>query len=195
MQLWDNPPLQTLPSSNSCLSPPCLVDFSSTCELAEPLVLVCSVASAVSDSLQPYGLEPTRFCCAWDPSNKNTRVGFPALLQSTGKLTRRFLTWAPDITFLIIYLLQVPVSGSPLLGTQISWCPVSISLIRKTRNSSERYPVKTECKRERDTIVEASEASQRTGASLHKEKPVWSREMLSNHVFLCKPWNEIFSNC
>ena len=152
-------------------------------------VHVCSAASAVSDSLQPYGLEPTRFCCAWDPSNKNTGVGFPALLQSTGKLTRRFLTWAPDITFLIIYLLQVPVSGSPLLGTQISWCPVSISLIRKTRNSSERYPVKTECKRERDTIVEASEVSQRTGTSLHRE------ELLSGLVFLCEPCNEIFSVC
>ena len=38
LQLWDNPPLQTLPSSNTGIFPPCLVDFSGTWELAEPLV-------------------------------------------------------------------------------------------------------------------------------------------------------------
>lgn len=67
-------------------------------------------------------------------------------------------------------------------------------MLRKARNSSERYPVKTEGRRERDTIVEALEALQSTGASLHREeKPVWQREMPSDHVFLCGPCNEIFS--
>ena len=71
---------------------------------------------------------------------------------------------------------------------------MSICLIRVDRNSSERYPVKTGGGRERDTIVEASEASERTGTSLHrKEKPCWGREMLSGHVFLCGSCNEIFS--
>jgi len=47
--------------------------------------------------------------------------------------------------------------------------------------------------RKRDTIVEASEASERTGTSLHREeKPCWGRGMLSGHVFLCGPCNEIF---
>ena len=33
------------------------------------------------DSLQPYGLEPTRLLCPWDSPSKNTRVGCYALLQ------------------------------------------------------------------------------------------------------------------
>ena len=35
----------------------------------------------MSDSLQPYGLWPTRFLCPWDSPGKNTGVGYHALLQ------------------------------------------------------------------------------------------------------------------
>ena len=35
----------------------------------------CSVASVMSDSLQPYGLQPTRFLCPWGSPGKNTGVG------------------------------------------------------------------------------------------------------------------------
>ena len=42
---------------------------------------VCSVASVVSDSLSPYGLQPARFLCQWDSPDKNTGVGCHALLQ------------------------------------------------------------------------------------------------------------------
>ena len=41
----------------------------------------CSVASIMSDSLQPYGLQPARLLCAWGSLGKNTRVGSHALLQ------------------------------------------------------------------------------------------------------------------
>ena len=41
----------------------------------------CSVASVVSDSLQPYRPQSTRLLCLWDPPGKNTRVGCHALLQ------------------------------------------------------------------------------------------------------------------
>ena len=42
---------------------------------------VSSVPSAVSDSVQPQGLEPARLLCAWDSPGKNTTVGHHALLQ------------------------------------------------------------------------------------------------------------------
>ena len=35
----------------------------------------------MSDSLQPYGLKPTRLLCPWDSLGKNTGVGCHALLQ------------------------------------------------------------------------------------------------------------------
>ena len=41
----------------------------------------CSVASVMSDSLQPYGLLPTRLLCPWDSPSKNTGVCCHALLQ------------------------------------------------------------------------------------------------------------------
>ena len=37
--------------------------------------------SVVSDSLQPHGLQPTRFLCPWDSLGKNTGVGSHSLLQ------------------------------------------------------------------------------------------------------------------
>ena len=41
----------------------------------------CSVASFVSDSLWPHGLEPARLLCPWNSPSKDTRVGCHALLQ------------------------------------------------------------------------------------------------------------------
>ena len=41
----------------------------------------CKVTSLVSDSLQPYGLRPSRLLCPWDFPDKNTGVGGHALLQ------------------------------------------------------------------------------------------------------------------
>ena len=37
--------------------------------------------SFVSDTLQPYGLQPTRLLCPWDSPGKNTEVGSHSLLQ------------------------------------------------------------------------------------------------------------------
>ena len=42
---------------------------------------VCYVASVVSDSLRPYGLQPDRLLCPWDSAGKNTGEGCLALLQ------------------------------------------------------------------------------------------------------------------
>ena len=41
----------------------------------------CLVVSIVSDSVQPYGLQPTRLLCPWDSPGRNTGVGCRALLQ------------------------------------------------------------------------------------------------------------------
>ena len=40
-----------------------------------------SKSSVMSNSLQPYGLQPTRLLCPWDSPGKNTGVGRRALLQ------------------------------------------------------------------------------------------------------------------
>ena len=37
------------------------------------------VTSTLSDSLQPFGLQPSRLLCPWDSLEKKTRVGFPCL--------------------------------------------------------------------------------------------------------------------
>ena len=41
----------------------------------------CQVASVVSDSVRPYGQQPTRLLCPWDSLGKNTGVGCHFLLQ------------------------------------------------------------------------------------------------------------------
>ena len=44
-------------------------------------VYECLLASVVSDSLRPYGLQPARLLCPWNSPGKNTGVGCHALLQ------------------------------------------------------------------------------------------------------------------
>ena len=41
----------------------------------------CQVASVVSDSVRPHGLQPTRLLHPWDSLGKNTGVGCHFLLQ------------------------------------------------------------------------------------------------------------------
>ena len=43
--------------------------------------LCCQVASVVSDSVRPHGLQPTRLFHPWDSPGKNTGVGCHFLLQ------------------------------------------------------------------------------------------------------------------
>ena len=47
-----------------------------------PLICCCcQVASVVSDSVRPHGLQPTRLLCPWDSPGKNTGVGCHFLLH------------------------------------------------------------------------------------------------------------------
>ena len=50
---------------------------------SENISIVCvhAVSPVVSDSVRPYGLQPTRLLCPWDTAGKNTGVGCHALLQ------------------------------------------------------------------------------------------------------------------
>ena len=41
----------------------------------------CQVASVMSDSVRPHGLQPTRLPCPWDSPGKNTGLGCHFLLQ------------------------------------------------------------------------------------------------------------------
>ena len=45
----------------------------------------CLVASVMSDSVQPYGLQPARHLCPWDSLGGSTGVGCYALLQETSQ--------------------------------------------------------------------------------------------------------------
>ena len=44
-------------------------------------VRACSTSSVMSNSLKPYGLQPTRLLCPWNSPGKDTRVGSHSLLQ------------------------------------------------------------------------------------------------------------------
>ena len=44
-------------------------------------VYMC-VRLVISDSLQPFGLEPARLLCPWDFSDKNTGVEVPQMYRS-----------------------------------------------------------------------------------------------------------------
>ena len=45
-------------------------------------MLFCQIASVVSDSVRPHGLQPTRLLHPWDSPGKNSGVGCHFLLQS-----------------------------------------------------------------------------------------------------------------
>ena len=60
-----------------------LIDFQiiDCYNIANESMHVCLVASVVSDSLQPHGLQPTRLLSPWNSPGKNTGVGCHVLLQ------------------------------------------------------------------------------------------------------------------
>ena len=59
------------------------------CVCARVCVCTC-VCSVISNSLQPYGLQPTMLLCPWDSPGKNTGVDSHYLLQQT------FLTYGSN---------------------------------------------------------------------------------------------------
>ena len=73
------------------------------------ITLMCSVASGMPYSLQPYGQQLTRLLCPWDFPGKNTRVGCHFLLQGI------FLTQGSNPCLLHWQADSLPLShqGSP----------------------------------------------------------------------------------
>ena len=76
-------------------------------------VRVCSVASVMSNSLQPYELLPPRLLCPWDSPGKNTGLGGCA--PSSGDLLTQ--GWNPCFLHLLLYRRRIlyhwATQGSP----------------------------------------------------------------------------------
>ena len=96
--------------------------------------------SAVSDSLQPRGLQPTRLLCPWDFPGKSTEVGCHCLLQGI------FLTQGLNLGLLYWQVNSLPLNnqGSPKLSSG----PILIMGVLKSRQPSLGVP------RERNVSVE-----------------------------------------
>ena len=73
-------------------------------------VCACSVASVPSDSLQRYGLQPTRLLCPWDSPGKKTGVGLPC--PPPGDLPRPGIEPASPPS---------PASAGGFLTTSVTW--------------------------------------------------------------------------
>ena len=73
-------------------------------------VHACQVASVVSASLQPHGLQPFRLLCPWDSPGKNTGMGCHALLQGI------FLTQELNLCLLCLLALE-----EGFLTTSATW--------------------------------------------------------------------------
>ena len=82
----------------------------------------------MSNSLQLYGLQPTRLLCPWDSPGKNTRVGCHALLQGI------FLTQGSNLS--LSRLLHWQVDSLPPAPLQFSRSVVSNSLRPHERQAS-----------------------------------------------------------
>jgi len=104
---------------------------------------VCVSCSAMSNSLQPHGLQPASLLCPWDSAGKNTGVGRHSLFQGIsptqglnlgllhcgqilyhlshqGGLTLQHICWIPDLILqhICVYLVCV---HDPFCMTAYLW--------------------------------------------------------------------------
>ena len=82
-------------------------------------MLSCSV---VSDSVRPYGQQPTRLLCPLDSLGKNTGVGCHFLLQMTGGFSHFGSLWAKRMAGDLPTELNFCFSPSEYTGECTSWC-------------------------------------------------------------------------
>ena len=80
--------------------------------------VVCVSCSILSGSLQPHGLQPTRFFCPWNSPGKNNGVAWHTLLQGI------FLTKGsnPGLPHCRQILYHLRPQGNPLHCTLV--CPI-----------------------------------------------------------------------
>ena len=57
-------------------------------QAAQALEVGVCLSLSLSDSLQPHGLQSTRFLCPWNSPGKNTGVGCHVLLQGIFPIQR-----------------------------------------------------------------------------------------------------------
>ena len=112
--------------------PPFHLARTSAEELSLQKHYVYQVTSVVSNSVQPYGLQPARLVCPWDSLGKNTEVGCHALpswnlpapeikptsLMSSPLADKFFNTSATYLVTIQSELLLVLCLGSASLGEQ-----------------------------------------------------------------------------
>ena len=110
--------------------------------LMSPLVLLCAtklmslcatVALVVSNSVQPYGPQPTRLLCPWDSPGKNTGMDCHAILQGIF-LTQRSNPHPLGLLHWQMGSLPLAPPGKPTL---VSWLSSFL-----TRSSSHNNSVK-----------------------------------------------------
>ena len=99
----------------------------------------CQVASVVSDSVRPHGLQPTRLLCLWDSPGKNTGVGCHFLLQcmkveSESEVTQSCLTLSDPM--------DCSLPGSSIHGifwaTVLEWGAIAFSPYQATNDIFHR---------------------------------------------------------
>ena len=81
----------------------------SMCVYTHTHICCCIVASVTSDSLQSYGLQPTRLLCPWNSPGKN--LEWVVMLSSRGSSQLRDWTWVSCITG---RLFTTELSGKPI---------------------------------------------------------------------------------
>ena len=96
--------------------------------------------SVVSDSVRPYGLQPTRLLCPWDSPGKNTRIGCSALLQGIFQIQR----WNPGLLHCSQILYHLSHQGSPSFGDIIIERQVWASSVSAAKKLSWKRGVERE---------------------------------------------------
>ena len=82
----------------------------------------CQVASVVSNSARPHGLQPTRLLCPWDSPGKNIGVGCYFLLQCMKVESESEVAQ-------LCPTLSDPMDCSPPGSSHLEWGAIAFSLM------------------------------------------------------------------
>ena len=100
----------------------------------------------MSDSLQPYGLKPTRLLCPWDSPGKNTEVGCHALLQ------RIFLTQGWELTTVTSPVLASRRHKRLAFDRRVRKIPLKEFLLGESHRQRSLAGYSSKCHKESGTI-------------------------------------------
>ena len=145
-------------------------------------LIIVGVCSDMCDSLQPQGLQPTRFFCVWDFPGKNTGVGCHFLLQEIFPNQGSNPQFSSLIHWQVGSLLLVPPGKPEKCKLKQQWCTIT---------NWSKWPVKNSKK------VNAGEVVEKKETLLHcwKMLCLWrmvqfsSVKLLSRVQLFATPWN------